>query len=292
MTESKREITAFRLWSQTLATMRMGHKDSILILFLGCALPSLFLGLLLRKKSHDAVSFMQASTDAMLSGSLEKDYRILYNEMGEFATSYLFIFFIIFFLFAVSYVALSLVALRNLGVNTKTEPRFSSSFRQILRLAFPRVFVVLFVTFLLSAEKVFFGPIRLFSLLSLLAICLIITENRGAFSAVWQAITLKFVRNQKGFGFTVLWLVFSTGALIYIYEHFMNLFLIGLKSIVEHTAGLDSFFSYRPEFLPCSLLKLILDGFQFIGYFFLLFFLVNFISCLYLETVKTLSERS
>ena len=277
MTESKREITAFRLWSQTLATMRMGLKDSILILFLGCALPSLFLGLLLRKKSHDAVSFMQASTDAMLSGSLEKDYKILYNEMGGFATSYLFIFFIIFFLFAVSYVALNLVALRNLGVNTKTESSFSSSFKQILRLAFPRVFVVLFVTFLLSAEKVFLGPIRLFSLLSLLAICLIITENRGAFSAVWQAVTLKFVRNQKGFGFTVLWLVFSTGALIYIYEHLMNLFLVGLKSIVEHTMGLDSFFSYRPEFLPCSLLKLILDGFQFIGYFFILFFLVNFI---------------
>jgi hypothetical protein len=292
MTESKREITAFRLWSQTLATMRMGFKDSILILLLGCALPSLFLGLLLRKKSHDAVSFMQASTDAMLSGSMRIDYKILYNEMGEFATSYLFIFFIIFFLFAVAYVALNLVALRNLGVNTKTESSFSSSFKQILRLAFPRVFVVLFVTFLLSAEKVFLGPIRLFSLLSLLAVCLIITENRGAFSAIWQTVTLKFVRSQKGFGFTVLWLVFSTGALLYIYEHLMNLFFIGFKSLVEQTRGLDSFFSYRPEFLPCSLLKLILDGFQFIGYFFILFFLVNFMSCLYVETVKTLSERS
>jgi|GEM_PF-4724179 len=292
MTESKREITAFRLWSQTLATMKMGLRESILILFLGCALPSLFLGLLLQKKSHDAVSFMQTSTDAMLSGSLGKDYKILYNEMGEFATSYLFIFSLIFFLFALSYVALNLVALRNLGVNTKTEFLFSSSLKQVLRLAFPRVFIVLFVSFLLSAEKFFFGPIRLFSLLSLLAVCLIITENRGAFSSLWQVITLKFVRNEKGFGFTVLWLVFSTGALLYVHEHFMNLCLIWLKSFVENTRVLDSFFSYRPEFLPCSLLKLILDGTQLTGYFFLLFFLVNFISCLYVETLKTLSERS
>lgn len=223
---------------------------------------------------------------------MERDYKVLYNEMAQFATSYLFFFLLLFFLFAVGYVALNLVALRQLGVETGIESGVMPSFKKALRLAFPRVFVVLFVSFLLSAERAFLGPIRLFSLLSLLSICLMITENRGAFNAIWHTITLRFVRNETGFGFTVFWVVFSTGALIYLYEHLINLLVTGLHSLCEHSPTLDAFFSYRPEFLPCSLLKLTLDGFQFTAYLFLLLFLVNFMSCLYVETVKTLSERS
>lgn len=291
MSKLKQDITVFTLWSQTLENIKKGFKDSFLVTFLLLGLPSFVFTLFLRTYSHTSVSFIKETTDKMLASQGTTNYYPLYEAMTKFATSYMLVIIFLFVLLVVSFAALNLIALEKLGHYEGYQGNFPQLLKKALRLAFPKAFVILLVTFLLSSERALLGPIRVFSLLGFAALSIVITEKKGAFSSLWQAITLKFVTNKKGVGFRVFWMVFSTGALLYLYEYFMSIIIEGLQKLSSQSLFLESFLFYQPSFLPCSLWKLTLDSLHFISYLFLFIFMINFISCLYVLAARQLTEK-
>ena len=291
MAEQKQEITAFTLWSQTLETMRKGAKDSFFIGFIFLVLPSLCFTLFARGFGHKTVTFMRETTDKMLSGSLSINYRPLYDALAEFATFYLVIMTLMFSLLVISFSAFNFIALEKLEYYKSYGGNLKLLVKRSIKASFPSAFVILLVAFLFNSERALLGPVRLFSLLSLVAFCINVTEKRGALSSIWSAVTLKFISNKKGLGFSVLWLTFSTGALLYLSEYFFSYLIESLGSLSKINKSFGAFVSYRPGFLPCTIWKLFLDSLYFVSYLFLFVFVVNFTSCLYVQNVKSLSEK-
>lgn len=291
MAESKQEITAFGLWSQTLGNMKKGMKENLLLSFFFFALPSFFFVLIARGQGHRTVENIKQTTDNMLEGVQRLDYTPLYELLGQFASLYLVMLTLLFGLLVLCFSAFNLIALEKLDYYTSYKGSLTTLLKASLRLSLPKAFVILLVSFLLSSERALLGPIRLFSLLSLLALCISITEKRGALSSLWHSISLKFVAQVKGLGLSTLWMCFSTGALLFLYEHLVSFLLVNFQSLVALIPGIETVIYYRPEFLPCSLWKLFCDSLYFASYLFMFVFMVNFCCCLYTRTVKTLLER-
>lgn len=291
MKESKQEITAFTLWSQTLGTMKSGLKDSLLFGFWFLFIPGVFFSLFFRGYSHHTVSLIKETTDKMAHNLDKIDYRIFYHPTTEFITIYALTFCLLLILFVASYVAFTLIAFENLDYYKISYKNPRNLLKKSLRLSFPKAFIILLAVFFLSSEKVLFGPIRIFSLLALVAINLILTEKKGALASLWQAITLKYISQKKGMGFTTFWIVLSTGALLYLYEYMVALITSSLLVLDKKFVSLEGFLSYRPSFLPCSWFNVFVDGIYFVAYLFLIIFIANFISCLYVTVGKKLSEK-
>ena len=287
MSESKPEITAFNVWSQTLQALKKELPASLWTSFLFMFLPGLIFSFFLRYYSHAKVSFIRETTDAMLTGATKTQYETLYLSVSQFTTAYVLCAFLFFLLLTITITKLASSSLRNLEKDRQNPP----SFKEILKLSFPKVFVVLLVSFLLSSERAFLGPVRLLSLLSLLAIPLMMSQKKGVMSSLWSALTLGYARKRKGFGLTILWILFSTGAFLYLYEYAFQILLSFLKELPERFFFLSSLFSYRPSFFPCSLWQSFMDTLQFASYLFLLIFVVHFVTVLYKLTEKPLSER-
>ena len=188
MSEPQQDITVFTLWSQTLENIKRGFKDSFLITFLLLGLPSFVFTLFLRTYSHTSVSFIKETTDKMLASPGTTNYYPLYEAMTKFATSYILIILLLFILLVVSFAALNLIALEKLEHYQSYHGNFPKLLKKALRLSFPKAFVILLVTFLLSSERALLGPIRIFSLLGFAALSIVITEKKGAFSGLWQAM--------------------------------------------------------------------------------------------------------
>ena len=287
MSESKPEITAFNVWSQTIQALKKELPASLWTSFLFLFLPGVIFSFFLRYYSHAKVSFIRETTDAMLTGAIKTQYETLYLSVSQFTSAYVLCAFLFFLLLTITITKLASFSLRSLDPNSHN----TLSVKETLKLSFPKVFIILLVSFLLSSERAFLGPVRLLSLLSLIALPLMISQKKGVMSSLWSALTLAYTRKKRGFGFTVLWILFSTGALLYLYEYAFQLSLAFLKDLPEKSYFFSSMFSYRPNFFPCSLWQSFLEILQFSSYLFLLIFVIHFITVLYKLTEKPLSER-
>ena len=288
MKDIRNDFMLFSLLSQTLELMKLGFKSLFRLSFFALFLPGFILGVYFRAESHSVVEGIKELTDKMGEGQVTIDLTALLGEAQAFILLYALAALIFIALFVTVYVASTYVALANLNYYQLEYQGFKQLFFKSLKVSFPRIWVIMAVALFIGAP---FGLMRVFGILLLVSVNIMLVEKKGVFSSLWQSLTFKYASVQlwlrlkvfASLAFLVL-LFFSLGSgLFYFSEWFLSLD----KTFIN----LVPLWSYRPNFLPCTLVMLCLDGLNFFYSVAVALFLSHYLSCLYVSISKRPSER-
>ncbi len=278
----------FSVLSQTLELMKTGAKPLLRLSFFVLMIPSLLFGVYFRVSSHSVVTALRELTTKMAENERAVDYTALLELVQPFLLIYFPIALLFLALFVAMYVASTLLALENLKYYKIKYSGLRELFLKSLKLSFPKAYIILFVAFFVGGQ---FGLMQIFGMLLLMSLNLMLVERKGAFSSLWQSLTFKYASLQLGLRFRV----FASIGVVVVVLFYLNVAVLLLShwflNLDQIFVSLGSWWSYRPGFLPCSVVSMLVDGFYFLYALLVFFFLSNYLSCLYVSTSKKPSER-
>jgi hypothetical protein len=201
-------LTLKNLWSAGFALTKSTSKNALLIAIFILLLPQFLVDLVFDFKSVGVITNLQTMTSNPETNALN-----FIDQAMAYYGPYLVCGLIVWFLALAGYFALVNLAVSSVRTS---ELDLRSALTGGLRYLFPQGLALsLLLIFLAVISQALTAVGFMLAILALMAPVIIVTEGKGAFSATWEAITLKYVRDGAYSSWAVMFALISVGALFY-----------------------------------------------------------------------------
>lgn len=289
---TKQPLTLVKIWSDTFWCIKKTSRLSASLAFCMIVLPLSCFSIFFAQLSYPVTQNIQTLLNAFDQQKIALTYQMIIEPTSHFFSLYLFCHLLFVFCAIATFFALVLVALAELNDYPQKTHSLFDLLKSGSRYTFFKGLVVLFGILIMSSEQLIVGPFRIFSLLTLVAVVLIIVEKKHSFSALSHALFLKYVSKSRGTGISTFFIVLSSAAIIYLYELSIAIITKNLLILDEWFNLSNSFWTYKLPGFPCSVIYLITQIFTIMAYAALMVFYAHFIACLYVNVCKKTSERT
>lgn len=212
MKNEKKILSTREVVASGLATLGATAKPTLVIALLGMVLPQVLLSLVFDAYSGNVVRDIQALFDAQ--GGATTGFLTLVAPAISYMSELIGFILLITLVIMVSYFALVHVAV----AHQQAAGQLSAGRAWLLgmKTVVPKGVIVLVCLLLLTViGQVLIAPAVLVAVMSLAIPVILVTERKGAFRSLWEALTLRYVRQSVYSGWAVLFMLLSLAALFY-----------------------------------------------------------------------------
>lgn len=205
-------ISLFTVIDHSLKIMKHTRHELIRLGIFCVFLPLTLSFVALSQLSQSSVQDIQHLSQGMMKGDILKSYYVYILSVSHFMGGFMICSVLVAMLLTASYLGLVKIAVN--FIYRQDFIKASGAFRWGLKLSFFKGLLLLLGLVLISLEKIFFGPLKIFTAFAMVAPVILSIEKLSVFSSLRRALSLSYVNRLNNSVFNIAMILITLGFLL------------------------------------------------------------------------------